>query len=81
MPPETYYSWFEVGEIDGKKRLLTPHSDPFEYEYAIDFMFKTQEEAISGLEEWDVKDEAIENNWVLCEIVCKPVKVMNESDS
>jgi hypothetical protein len=54
----------ETGKID----LLTPHADGMLYEFAIDFVFTDATKAVEALTDWDVLEEAVENNWVLIRI-------------
>jgi hypothetical protein len=68
------YVWKFIGEVDGQKRLLTPHADPMLYEYAIDFYYDTPEQAYAGLQDWGVADEAVEDGWVLCREALTPVE-------
>ena len=63
IPTETYYCWKDYDTVEGedRPRLLTPWSDPMEYEYAANGIFDTKEEAL----QW--KDEvAPDEDWVLC---------------
>lgn len=65
-----HYQWKEpVRDSEtGLINLLTPHSDGMEYEYSIDFLFLSTVSAAQALIDWDVLDEAIENNWVLVKV-------------
>jgi len=48
---EVWYCWKEyarVEDCDDPPRLLTPCSDPHEYEFPFDWIFPTIEEAIAG---------------------------------
>lgn len=64
--PETWYVWRELVEVkdfDGKPemRLLTPWSNPKEYEHPFDLQFETPELA------QEMKDDmAPGEDWVLC---------------
>lgn len=40
--------------------------------------FETPELAEQGLVDWGLKDEAVENKWILCKVTKEPVKVLNE---
>jgi hypothetical protein len=69
MCETTYYCFRELinfGKLEGGERLVTPHGDPMEYEYPIDFIFETREKAIEWLRE-QTEDENIEpeeiENW------------------
>ena len=63
-----HYTWREVVDDGHEKRLLTPHSDPMEYEYPVDFIYETRQEAIEGLIELGLIDEAINDKWTLVEV-------------
>lgn len=77
---ETWYEWKVLGEVDGEteKRLFTPWSDPKQYEFAFDFIFKTPELAVYGLEDFCASDDALEEGWILCKTTITPVMVWNE---
>lgn len=63
---ETYYTWKIWSKTD--KMYYTPRGDPMQYEYAFDFVFNTPDDAKSALEEWDVLEEARDENWVLVKV-------------
>lgn len=75
---EVWYMWKEYcpperpGVFDNTC-LMTPRADPHEYEFAIDFIFKTEEEAVSFLTDWEIEPEEY-INWVLCKETIEPVK-------
>jgi len=69
---ETFYVWKELVAFDNEDdRLLTPHSDPMEYEYPIDFMFESPEEAMKWVKECEMEEEA--RDWILCHEILKPI--------
>lgn len=59
---EVWYCWKERAlDENGNPRLLTPWSNPREYEFPMDWLFKTEAEARRA------KTEVAPNeNWVLC---------------
>jgi hypothetical protein len=62
------------GKPDEPPRLLIPHSNPYVHEFPIDFLFKTEAEADEALEIYDVRDEAVEEGWVLVKMTLTPVR-------
>jgi hypothetical protein len=60
------YQWkVPVIDDEGKQRYITPHGDPMQHESAFDFVFATQKEAFASLDDFDVRDEAKAEGWVL----------------
>src|SRR4051812_4221449 len=76
---ETFYQWKHFAQVEGEetKRLLTPMSDPDEYEYQFDFMFASPEDAHEALFVHDVTALAMEQNWILCKIQVEPASPVN----
>lgn len=73
-PTEVWYCWRELAVEEGFEheghRLFTPWSDPNEYEYAFDFLYRTAEDAIDG----KAGDEAAADEpWLLCKITTEPI--------
>jgi hypothetical protein len=69
---QEYYTFKEVVEDDeGNPCLETPHHDPMEYEFSINFIFETPEKAIAWLDTdadcWGLEPEEYED-WVLVKI-------------
>lgn len=62
----THYEW-RVPSRD-KEFLVVPHADTMKYEFPIDFMFDSPEEAETFLVDWGLTDEAREDEWVLVHI-------------
>lgn len=60
-----YYQWRRPVMYDGDFRLLMPHSDPGAYESPFSLMWRSEEEAQAGLEDWGVEEDAIEEHWIL----------------
>lgn len=75
-PTEIRYLWKVLIERDGRKELLTPHGDPYEYEYPFDFLYDTPDLAVEGLKE-AIEDEQVEAdevaNWFLCQETVEPI--------
>jgi hypothetical protein len=62
----TFYQWkTPIREEDGSERLITPRSDPQQHEHPFDLIFDTPEQAEQSLKDWDVKEEACEEGWVM----------------
>lgn len=79
--PETHFMWKEYATVEGCEndgpRLLTPFGDPDQYEQAMDFYFKTAEEAVEYLETWETaKEAAMADGWVLVSEVATPVGIL-----
>jgi hypothetical protein len=70
---EIWYGWKEYIKVfdESKKRFVTPLQDG-QTEYPFDFIFSTEEAAIQGLKDFDIKYDTAKN-WYLCEIVCIPI--------
>ena len=72
MKRYTYYQFFEKAIIDGQEQLLTIHGDPMVDEFALDFCWDTEAEAIAWLkifaEEGGLFETEEVENWVLCKI-------------
>jgi hypothetical protein len=68
---EVWYEWKEYAKVEGerKRRLLTPWSDPMVYEWAMDWLFKTPEEARKAK-----KEHAPDEEWVLVKVTMEPVR-------
>lgn len=73
-PAEIWYCWRELAVVEGfeheGQRLLIPWSDPNEYEYAFDFLYRTAQDALDGK---GGDDAAAAEPWVLCKLVTEPV--------
>ncbi len=73
---EEWYSWREFAIVEGESepRLLVPWSDPMQYEYAADGIFKSVEEAIAWRDEQirELEDSSL-LNWILCKVSLTPV--------
>ena len=65
---EAWYTWRVLGTVEGEEtqRLLVPWSDPHQYEFAFDFLYKTPEQAREGLKTMGAEDDAHEEGWILC---------------
>lgn len=75
---EVHFVWREFAQVEGgPKRLLVPWSDPNKHEFAFDFLFKTRQEAIEGLDTWGAKADAEENNWILCKMTLEPMGTLD----
>jgi len=74
-PKEVWYCWkiyaHDGGESESR-RLLTPHSDPRQYEEPFDYLFETPNAAMEILEDHDIVDEACDDGWVLCKETLEP---------
>jgi len=71
------FVWKElVQDAEGNSELHTPRGDPMEYEYPIDFLFETEEEAQEFLTEQIEPEEYA--NWVLCRRVIIPIRPTEE---
>lgn len=68
-----HYAWRAPAVVEGEKRLLTPQSDPYEYEYPFDGIFASTEEAMTALHDQEMVEEAVEGNWVLLHFTATPV--------
>lgn len=76
LKPEKNYVWRILVEDENKnQRLIVPNSDPDMYEFAFDFLFKTVSEADKALVDYDVLEQAINENWVLCVQEITPVSL------
>jgi len=70
---EYWYEWKEYKE-DG---LITPRSNPKEYEYPIDFRFDSAEQAVQFLTEFDPEREE-SKDWVLVKVTLEPLDLTTE---
>ena len=71
MKPEKRYVFKQLVKFVGEKtpRYVTPWSNPRVHEYAFDYVFKTQKEAL------DLKRElAPDEDWVLCLETITPIR-------
>lgn len=67
-----HYSWKERVVTPDGERLLTPHSDPMEYECPVDYIYEDVDRAVAHRDEMaEVYDDAAE--WVLVHYVGTPV--------
>lgn len=64
-----YYAWRVPTTDDDGPRLLVPMGNPAIHEAPFDLLFNTEAEARAALDEWDVADDAAEENWVLVHYV------------
>ena len=69
MTTNTFYSWREkLVDEDGVERLIIPHGDPMIYEFPIDFVFLSADDAetfiIDHALDWGLEAEET-NEWVL----------------
>lgn len=67
---EKFFQWKELKQVEGEDapRLLTPWSDPMEYEHPMDWMFATVGEAEAAKEE-----HAPDETWYLVVVTMEPV--------
>lgn len=67
---EEWFTWKVMHRFDNeeKPRLLTPRGDPFEHEHPFDYLFETKEEAHRALDDFEAREEAIKDGWVLCRL-------------
>lgn len=73
LDEEVYYTWRELVERDGRTGLLVPLRDPHVHEHPFDLLFDTLGDAIGGLEDFGVLDDARAGGWVLCTTRLTPV--------
>jgi hypothetical protein len=80
IPVETWYQWKEYGTLDEEDgpRLFTPRADPMEYEFPIDFIFDSVEQAVNFLTEWDIEREE-SKDWVLVKVTYEPVLLIRDN--
>jgi len=61
----------ELDEDNGQEYLITPHSNPYQYETPIDFVWNTKEEArawvANDAEDWGLEEEEV-SAWVLVKV-------------
>lgn len=78
--PEKHYVWKVLFvDEDLNERLVTPNSDPMEYEVPMDLLFDTIELAHQGLIDYGLVEQAIEEEWVLCINEVTPVSLVVET--
>lgn len=72
---EEWYTWKVWTKVEGEEepRLLTPHADPMQYEDSFDLIFESKVEAEECLDLYGFRQEADQDNWMLCKVVQQPV--------
>lgn len=80
---EVYYVWMIPTQLEENDtpRLLFPQSDPNVYEYPFDFLFNTQESAYKALDDFEVREEAIKDKWVLVKETLEPINFVSDTDT
>lgn len=78
IPVESWYEWkeYEILEGEDSPRLLTPR-DSADYEFPINFMFDSVEQACMFLNEWD-EDREESKDWVLVKVTMEPLDLTTE---
>ena len=75
---ETWYTWkvheLIEGDEDEGPRLLVPWSDPMVHENSFDFLAKTEEAAQALLDDYEAREEAEADNWVLVKVTLEPIR-------
>lgn len=66
---EVWYQWKELVDVEGKERLLNVQRDPYEHENSIgEMLFSSTDEAFQALDEWDCRQEFIDDKWQLVKV-------------
>ncbi len=78
---ETWLVWRVLGTFDDApyERLVIPRSDPHEYEYPLDGLFETVDEAVKNLEMHGVPREEAET-LILCRETVTPLPDAEQPD-
>ena len=75
---ETWYTWKVHETIEGYEdegpRLMIPHGDPMEHESSFDYLAKTEQAAQTLLDDYDVREEAEADNWILVKVTLEPIR-------
>ena len=75
---EKHYCWMQLASIeDQPPRLLIPHADPNEYEYILDILFDSPEQAVQMLFEWVQSHEITQkeaDSLILCKRILIPIE-------
>lgn len=75
---ETWMTWKVYATIEGYEdegpRLLVPWSDPMEHEFPFDFLVKTEKAAQALLDEYEAREEAESDKWVLVKVTLEPIR-------
>lgn len=75
LPTRSYYTW-KRWDID---RYYTPHSDLRKYERPFDYFFDTIDEAHRALTDFEVIEEATEQEWVLVKVTHEHVSTKEDT--
>lgn len=70
LPSEVWYQWKELAHVDGEIRYLTPWSDPALYEYPMDLLFGSAEDAVDYVVEQELAEAG---EWILVKVTFEPV--------
>ena len=62
---EVYYQWKIEREYDGVPRLIEADCDSDEEVHVGEFLFNSPEDAEEYLDDAEMREQAIEENWVL----------------
>lgn len=77
MKPEVWYRWYEYFPPEEHGALtntcyITPRGDPQLYEYPIDFIFQSEEDAVAFIVDHEIEPEEYED-WVLVKETMEPM--------
>lgn len=73
METKSYYTWRLKPEGHGPCYMI-PRADPMEYEFPIDFVFGSKDEAWDFLDEWEIPREE-SDEWILIKVTETPVDI------
>jgi len=70
-----HYAWRVLGQVEGEDepRLFVPHGDPMQHEFPIDFIFDSSGKAHVALDDYELREEAVADNWVLVQMIIQPI--------
>lgn len=78
LPPSQ--EWYCYKELGPGGMLLTPMTDPWQYEHPFDYTFVTPEEARQFLEEYffESLEEEVLPNWILVKETLDPIGYVSQ---
>ena len=75
LPTRSYFTW----KLCKGDRYYTPQADPRKYEHPFDYLFDSRDEALNALSDFDVLEDATDQEWVLVKVTYTQVSTKEDT--
>lgn len=77
--PEKHFVWKKLIKFSASERLITPNGDPCVFDQPMDLHFASEQLAHNALVDYELVEQAIEEQWILCVHEITPISFVIET--